>query len=280
MKEKNFRKRSTAESGEDSVHNSKSDSDDDQERRLVLEEVKFLQKQREKKSGIPAISMTTQVGGASNGNSGGLIRKGNDKTDGDGEKDDLVLQDTFAQETAVMVEDPNMLRYVEQELAKKRGRNIGVENEVETDIKRAEDELYEIPEHLKVKRRNSEESSTQWTTGIAEVQLPMEYKLRNIEETEVAKKLLQEKRLMGRTKTDSSIPSSYSADYLQRGKDYAKKLRREHPELYKDKDLKKSDQESRPVESGAEAAVQRQAATDEFMLERFRRRERHRVMRR
>ena len=76
--------------------------------RLVLEEVKFLQKQREKKSGIPAISMTTQVGGASNGNSGGLIRKGNDKTDGDGEKDDLVLQDTFAQETAVMVEDPNM----------------------------------------------------------------------------------------------------------------------------------------------------------------------------
>ena len=42
------------------------------------------------------------------------------------------------------------LRYVEQELAKKRGRNIGVENEVETDIKRAEDELYEIPEHLKV----------------------------------------------------------------------------------------------------------------------------------
>lgn len=26
-----------------------------------------------------------------------------------------------------------------------------------------------------VKRRNSEESSTQWTTGIAEVQLPIEY---------------------------------------------------------------------------------------------------------
>lgn len=280
MKEKNFRKRSTAEAGEDSFHNSKSDSDDDQERRLVLEEVKYLQKQRDKKSGIPAISMTFQVGGASNGKSGGLIRKGNDKTDGDGEKDDLVLQDTFAQETAVMVEDPNMLRYVEQELAKKRGRNIGVENEVETDIKRAEDELYEIPEHLKVKRRNSEESSTQWTTGIAEVQLPMEYKLKNIEETEAAKKLLQEKRLMSRTKTDSSIPSSYSADYLQRGKDYAEKLRREHPELYKDKDLKKSGVESRPTESGTEAAVQRQAATDQFMLERFRRRERHRVMRR
>jgi hypothetical protein len=30
---------------------------------------------------------------------------------------------------------------------------------------------------LQVKKKNSEESSTQWTTGIAEVQLPIEYVL-------------------------------------------------------------------------------------------------------
>lgn len=52
------------------------------------------------------------------------------------------------------------------------------------------------------------------------------YKLKNIEETEAAKKLIQEKRLMGRTKSEFSIPSSYSADYFQRGRDYAEKLRR------------------------------------------------------
>lgn len=52
------------------------------------------------------------------------------------------------------------------------------------------------------------------------------YKLRNIEETEAAKKLLQEKRLMGRAKSEVSIPSSFSADYFQRGRDYAEKLRR------------------------------------------------------
>ncbi|CAI9117293.1 OLC1v1018657C2 [Oldenlandia corymbosa var. corymbosa] len=273
MKSKNFRKRDSF------AENNKSDSEDEQERRLALEEVKFLQKQREKRSGIPALPNAVAAAAQANASqTGGLIRKGSEKTDGDAEKDDLVLQDTFAQETAVMVEDPNMLRYVEQELAKKRGRHIDVENEVENEVKRAEDELYEIPEHLKVKRRNSEESSTQWTTGIAEVQLPMEYKLRNIEETEAAKKLLQEKRLMGRPKTDSSIPSSYSADYFQRGTDYAEKLRREHPELYKDKDGKRNSLDQKPAESGG--GVQRQAATDEFMLERFRRRERHRVMRR
>lgn len=54
----------------------------------------------------------------------------------------------------------------------------------------------------------------------------LRYKLKNIEETEAAKKLLQEKRLMGKARTESSIPSSYSADYFQRGKDYAEKLRR------------------------------------------------------
>ncbi|XP_019168508.1 PREDICTED: uncharacterized protein C9orf78 homolog [Ipomoea nil] len=278
---RNFRKRSFVDEEED----------DEQDRRSALEEVKFLQKQREKKLGIPALPTTAQpapgagagvgVGVSSNGVAGGLVsKKVNDKGEGDGEKDDLVLQDTFAQETAVMVEDPNMLRYIEQELAKKRGKNINVTNEVDGEVKRAEDELYQIPEHLKVKRRNSEESSTQWTTGIAEIQLPIEYKLKNIEETEAAKKLLQEKRFMGRTKTDSSILSSYTADYFHRGKDYAEKLRREHPELYKDRNFEDNSMESIANDSVTDVAVRRQAATDEFMLERFRKRERHRVMRR
>lgn len=52
------------------------------------------------------------------------------------------------------------------------------------------------------------------------------YKLRNIEETEAAKKMLQERRLAGKTKSDANIPSSYSADYFHRGRDYAEKLRR------------------------------------------------------
>lgn len=42
------------------------------------------------------------------------------------------------------------LKYVEQELAKKRGKNIDVNDQVANDLKHAEDELYKIPEHLKV----------------------------------------------------------------------------------------------------------------------------------
>lgn len=43
------------------------------------------------------------------------------------------------------------LRYVEQELAKRRGKNLDTENE-ENDVKSAEDELYRIPDHLKVSK--------------------------------------------------------------------------------------------------------------------------------
>ncbi|XP_030539757.1 protein COP1 SUPPRESSOR 2 [Rhodamnia argentea] len=276
---KNFRKRSLEEEeGQGGENEPKSShSDDEEERRLALEEVKFLQKQRERKSGIPAVLKAQKSGvGARVGSAATLV----EKSEGDGEKEDLVLQDTFAQETAVMVEDPNMVKYVEQELAKKRGRNINKSDQLANDIKSAEDELYKIPEHLKVKGRTSDEGSTQWTTGIAEIQLPIEYKLRNIEETEAAKKLLQEKRLMGRTKSDFNLPSSYSADYFHRGRDYAEKLRREHPELYKDRSSQDDGAGSKPADDSADAPGQRQAATDEFMLERFRRRERHRGMRR
>lgn len=58
------------------------------------------------------------------------------------------------------------------------------------------------------------------------------FKLKNIEETEAAKKLLQEKRFVGRSKSEFSIPSSYSADYFHRGRDYAEKLRRGASSLY------------------------------------------------
>ncbi|KAJ7977770.1 Hepatocellular carcinoma-associated antigen 59 [Quillaja saponaria] len=272
QKKKNYRKRSAPiEEGEV--------VDDEQERRMALEEIRFLQKQRERKFGIPA-NPTSQ---SQIGIGVGLTPKPIEKNEGDGgDKDELVLQDTFAQETAVMDEDPNMVQYVEKELAKKRGKKLDTTDQVENELKRAEDELYKIPEHLKVKRRNSEESSTQWTTGIAEIQLPIEYKLKNIEETEAAKKLLQEKRLTGRTKSEFSIPSSYSADYFQRGRDYAEKLRREHPELYKDRSSQEESTASKQNDNNTDSAGpgQRQAATDQFMLERFRKRERHRVMRR
>ncbi|XP_062215503.1 protein COP1 SUPPRESSOR 2-like [Phragmites australis] len=267
---RNFRKRSIEPDAADH-------SDDEDIRRVALEEIKYMQKLRERKLGIPADSVSAFTNGSTTRGRG----SGWAAAAGEAGKEDLVLQDTFAQETAVTIEDPNMLRYVETELAKKRGKMADVGDKEEEDHV---DELYSMPDHLKVKKKNLEESSTQWTTGIAEVQLPIEYKLRNIEETEAAKKMLQEKRLVGKPKSVANIPSSYSADYFHRGREHDEKLRREHHGLYKDKD-------SRPIEtaggketntknSDGAAAGRREAASDELMLERFRKREKFRVMRR
>ena len=68
--------------------------------RSTLEEVKFLQKQRERRSGVVAFQLAQLVANSK------VAEKG--EGEGEGEKEELVLQDTFAQETAVTVEDPNM----------------------------------------------------------------------------------------------------------------------------------------------------------------------------
>ncbi|XP_037449107.1 protein COP1 SUPPRESSOR 2-like [Triticum dicoccoides] len=269
---KNFRKRSLESDAADN-------SDDEDTRRVALEEVRYMQKLRERKLGIPAASVAPGAAASATTDASSARGRGGSGAGAAGEED-LVLQDTFAQETAVTIEDPNMLRYVENELLKKRGKTIEVNDK---DDKDEVDELYVVPDHLKVRKKNMEESSTQWTTGIAEVQLPIEYKLRNIEETEAAKKMLQERRLAGKTKSDANIPSSYSADYFHRGRDYAEKLRREHPESYKGQDSQANETGGKPTDSnnpGGPPPGRREAATDELLLERFRKREKFRVMRR
>lgn len=42
------------------------------------------------------------------------------------------------------------VKYIEQELAKKRGKNINATEQSENELTLAEEELYKIPDHLKV----------------------------------------------------------------------------------------------------------------------------------
>lgn len=64
-----------------------------------------MQKLRERKLGIPAGTAAASTNGSSA--RGGRVGSGAAAA-GEAEKEDLVLQDTFAQETAVTIEDPNM----------------------------------------------------------------------------------------------------------------------------------------------------------------------------
>lgn len=99
-----------------------------------------------------------------------------------------------------------------------------------------EDELYEVPEHLKPRsflfreddndsgdgggggedgeqQQTGEDTTTlQVLGGIAEVDLPIEYKLRNIEETERAKRLAEERKRKMRSGTHSAETSADADD--------------------------------------------------------------------
>jgi hypothetical protein len=52
----------------------------------------------------------------------------------------------------------------------------------EEDVPKTEEEmLWVTPDNLSVRKMEGEETADRWLTGIVEVQLPMDYKLRNIE---------------------------------------------------------------------------------------------------
>ncbi|CAI5997308.1 unnamed protein product [Closterium sp. NIES-65] len=72
----------------------------------ALEEVRLLQQQRVRLKGIAADGALTGAEGAE-GKGGGAGAQGEAGEEGEG-GEELVLQDTFAQETAITVEDPNM----------------------------------------------------------------------------------------------------------------------------------------------------------------------------
>lgn len=92
--------------------------------------------------------------------------------------------------------EKQMLSYIDSKLSKGGGK----EEEEEPRLT-AEDELYQVPEDLAMKDKgaqdNQDNGAETWLTGIVEVELPMEDKLRNIEETEAAKKKILEERRMG-----------------------------------------------------------------------------------
>jgi len=86
-------------------------------------------------------------------------------------------------------------KYVE-EMMKKRESSTTAENEGsqttensnKTPFPGSDADLYTTPDHLKTEVKRPTTDTANWLTGIVEVQLPVEYKLKNIEETEKAKR--------------------------------------------------------------------------------------------
>eukprot|EP00898_Chlorokybus_atmophyticus_P003390 jgi/Chlat1/4051/Chrsp26S04105 len=197
------------------------------------------------------------------------------------DEDGVALQDTFAMETEQTTEDPHMKKFIEDELRKRRGE-LGLANAPEEKPLTEEDELYVVPEHLKINKKQKEQGGMEaWATGIVEVPLGVNFKLANIEATEDAKRKLLDQKKQPRPAAPQSKPlhpASFSANFNQHGKDHAKKLREDREK--EERKRKATEDDESPKQKQKDPYRGHNTATDDAVAKRFRARELARIQRR
>ncbi|XP_052847503.1 splicing factor C9orf78 homolog isoform X2 [Drosophila gunungcola] len=134
---------------------------------------------------------------------------------------DVGIGTQFSAETNKRDEDEEMMKYIEQELQKRKGGGTEATAEDDGDVNKyltPEDAaLYALPDHLRQSssHRSEEMLSNQMLNGIPEVDLGIVAKIRNIEATEDAKqKLLQD----AKNKKDGPsqfVPTNMAVNFMQ-----------------------------------------------------------------
>lgn len=134
---------------------------------------------------------------------------------------DVDLVATFSHETNRRDEDADMLKFIEEELAKRKGKKEADDEskKVKSNADLEEMVFSELPEHLLKANRNKNEEmlSNQMLSGIPEVPLGVEEKIRNIERTEEAKKRASS-AVSRSSKETSFVPNNMAVNYVQHNK--------------------------------------------------------------
>ncbi|KAL6114426.1 uncharacterized protein ACO6RY_05198 [Pungitius sinensis] len=195
------------------------------------------------------------------------------------EETDLNLGTSFSAETNRRDEDADMMKYIETELKKKKGLVEAVEQKVK--VKNAEDHLYELPESIRVNsaKKTEEMLSNQMLSGIPEVDLGIDAKIKNIIQTEDAKaKLLAEQRNKKKDQGTSFVPTNIAVNYVQHNRFYredvnAPQRHQRHREEPKARPLRVGDTENPGPEVSSPANFRKrpnnEKATDDYHYEKF-----------
>ncbi|GAA99005.1 uncharacterized protein L969DRAFT_44391 [Mixia osmundae IAM 14324] len=182
----------------------------------------------------------------------------------------LVKSNNFTQQTNTLDVDKHMMAYIEAELRKRTQKNPG-QLDVEEELGKLDphDELYQVAERYRVAkmpvREGNETTSSAMLTAVQEVDLGIDARLRNIEETEKAKQRLRELQNAPRPPKEEE-DFNYARERFfrvsaQRADEQA--LVAAHREAEGLPPLELGKQSNRPL-----------AATDEEVLERYRKRQR------
>uniref|UniRef100_A0A131YR04 Hepatocellular carcinoma-associated antigen 59 n=1 Tax=Rhipicephalus appendiculatus TaxID=34631 RepID=A0A131YR04_RHIAP len=132
------------------------------------------------------------------------------------ELDAVNLGNTFSVETNQRDEDADMMKYIEEELAKRRGRVQEPQPTPQNTVDE-KDVLFHVPEHLRksTSKKSEEMLSNQMLSGIPEVDLGIEERIRNIEATEEAKLKLIRDRMARKERETSFVPTNMAVNFVQ-----------------------------------------------------------------
>ncbi|XP_005993298.1 splicing factor C9orf78 homolog [Latimeria chalumnae] len=245
---KNLRQRRTEEEEEDEKTV--------EEVRLKLDEAKEVQNMRKRPNGVSATALlvgenlpeeTALVDDPFKLKSGGMVdmkKMKERKKELVCEEDELNLGTSFSAETNRRDEDADMMKYIETELKRRKGIIENEEQKVK--IKNAEDLLYELPESIRVSsaKKTEEMLSNQMLSGIPEVDLGIEAKIKNIISTEEAKaRLLAEQRNKKKDSGTSFVPTNMAVNYVQHNRFY-------HEEMNAPVKKKMEEPKARPLRVG------------------------------
>lgn len=254
--------------------------------RLKLEEAKEVQSLRRRPNGVSAAALLVGEKAPEDDvvdddpfkiKTGGMIdmKKLKDCKEKITEEDDLNLGTSFSAETNRRDEDADMMKYIETELKKRKG--IVENEEKKVKLKNAEDCLYELPDSINVSsaKRTEEMLSNQMLSGIPEVDLGIDAKIKNIISTEEAKaRLLQEQQNKKKDSETSFVPTNIAVNYVQHNRFYREDLNtplKRHKEEPKARPLRVGDTE-KPEPERSPPNRKRPAnekATDDYHYEKF-----------
>ncbi|KAH8406918.1 hypothetical protein KR222_011504 [Zaprionus bogoriensis] len=214
----------------------KNSDDEDKEEQLTLEEIKERQKLRQRPNGVSLVGLALgkkiapeeelAIKDPFNVKMGGLVNMQTLKSGKMKEADDAYdvgIGTQFSAETNKRDEDEEMMKYIEQELQKRKGGASADKSADQDDgdvhkyLTPEDAALYALPDHLRqsTSHRSEEMLSNQMLNGIPEVDLGIHAKIRNIEATEDAKqKLLQD----AKNKKDGPsqfVPTNMAVNFMQ-----------------------------------------------------------------
>jgi len=215
-------------------------SDEDEQQDIgnvkeTLESARELQKIRRRQNGVNSAALATGAKVTKLDEmvmekdpfklkTGGLVQmksvkdRNRDRTYEDVDRDVTNLGSTFSQETNRRDEDAELTAYIEQELKRIKGTAETEQDSSSNKLKSAEDQLYQLPEHLQIKTKHSQSEemlSNQMLSGIPEVDLGIDAKIKNIERTEEAKQKLIHEMSKKKEKTTSFVPINMAVNYVQ-----------------------------------------------------------------